>query len=130
MPIDVFVPGGVLEPNTVAALGSDLTETLLRWTDATENEFFRSNVSVVFHELPQERVFAGGTPATVARVDVKVPSVALSTQERRSGFTADATELLRKASAHRFAHVWVFIANAIDGGWGIDGKALTNEDLS
>ncbi len=132
MPIDVFVSRDALQESAVPSLARDLTESLLRWTDASDDEFIRSNVSVFIHEHGENHVFAGGVPARVARIDVKVPTVALTTQERRSGFTADATRLVRTAARPetRFEHVWVFVMNAVEGGWGIDGKALTSEDMS
>lgn len=132
MPIDVFVPRESLDADKTNQLANELTESLLRWTDASDDEFIRSNVSVFVHELPEMHVFAGGKPARVARVDVKVPTVALTTQERKAGFTQDATASLRRAANPRrsFDHVWVFVANAVEGGWGIDGRALTSEDLS
>lgn len=130
MPIDIFVPKNALDRAKLTTLATNVTETLLQWTDATQNAFLRSNVSVFVHELPASDVFAGGKSAAVARVDVKVPTVALTTQERRDGFTADVTKSVRDAAVAPLDHVWVFISNAVEGGWGIDGKAFTSEDMS
>ena len=130
MPIDLYVSRDGLKDSRRAALAHDLTEALLRWTDAAENDFLRSNISVFVHELPSECVYAGGQAANVARVNVKVPPIALTTQKRRAGFTADATALVRASAADQpFERVWVFISHAVEGGWGIDGVALTSDDM-
>jgi phenylpyruvate tautomerase PptA (4-oxalocrotonate tautomerase family) len=131
MPIDLVVPRDSLAEGSRATLAGELTESLLEWTDATEVSFIRANVGVYIHELPANAVNAGGNPANVARIDVKVPTIALSTQERRQGFTQAATAIIRNAASpgRAFERVWVIISHATEGGWGIDGRALTTEDL-
>jgi phenylpyruvate tautomerase PptA (4-oxalocrotonate tautomerase family) len=131
VPIDVFVAKDSLAAGNEATITTELTESLLRWTDASENSFIRANVGVYIHELPPRVINAGAQPANVARVDVKVPAIALTTQDRRQGFTADATSIIRRAARpeHPFERVWVIVSHAVEGGWGIDGHALTSEDM-
>ena len=129
MPLDLYVPKGSLAPEKRATLASALTESLLKWTDASDDDAIRANVSVWVHELPADAVNAGGGPAKVARLDIKVPTVALTTQERRQGVIADATTIVQQAAAVPFERVWVIVSHAIDGGWGIDGRAFSEDDF-
>jgi phenylpyruvate tautomerase PptA (4-oxalocrotonate tautomerase family) len=129
MPLDLYVPKGSLAPEKRATLASALTESLLKWTDASDDDAIRANVSVWVHELPADAVNAGGRPAKVARLDIKVPTVALTTQERRQGVIADASTIVQQAAAVPFERVWVIVSHAIDGGWGIDGRAFSEDDF-
>jgi len=129
MPLDLYVPKDSLARDKRATLASDLTESLLKWTDASDDDTIRANVSVWLHELPADGVNAGGHPAHVARLDIKVPTVALSTQERRQGVIADATAIVQRAATAPFERVWVIVSHAIDGGWGIDGRAFSEDDF-
>jgi phenylpyruvate tautomerase PptA (4-oxalocrotonate tautomerase family) len=129
MPLDLYVPKGSLARDKRATLASELTENLLKWTDASDDDAIRANVSVWVHELPSDAVNAGGHPANVARLDIKVPTVALTTRERRQGVIADATAIVQRAATAPFEHVWVIVSHAIDGGWGVDGRAFSEDDF-
>jgi hypothetical protein len=129
--IDVYVPEGTFPKKIGGEVLKRLTECLLRWTDASDIPIARDNAGAYLHILPSACVTAGGQPAIVVRVDVKVPEVVLSTIERRRGFIADATEIVSALSVdgHGPQRTWVTVSNTVDGGWGIGGHGLTNAEL-
>jgi phenylpyruvate tautomerase PptA (4-oxalocrotonate tautomerase family) len=129
--IDVYIPEGTFPIEHHAKVLKQLTDALLKWTDAAEIPIARDNTMAYLHTLSREYVTAGGKPATYVRVDVKVPEVVLSTIERRRGFIADATNIVSALSvdAHDAERTWVTISNTADGGWGLGGHGLTNAEL-
>jgi phenylpyruvate tautomerase PptA (4-oxalocrotonate tautomerase family) len=129
--IDVYVPEGTFASANVAGVLKQLTDALLKWTDASEVPIARDNTMAHFHALPSACVTAAGKPAMFVRVDVKVPEVVLSTIERRRGFVADATDIVTALSVegHDSQRTWVTISNTADGGWGLGGHGLTNAEL-
>ncbi len=130
--IDVYVPEGTIPIEHAGKLLNQLTEALLKWTDASEIPIARDNTMAYLHTLPDAAcVMAGGKPAVYVRVDVKVPEVVMSTIERRRGFIADATDIVTALSVdgHDSQHTRVTISNTADGGWGLGGHALTNAEL-
>jgi hypothetical protein len=129
--IDVYAPAGTFPNERLGEVLKELTDSFLRWTDASDIPIARDNAGAFLHILPPECVTAGGRPASAVRVDLKVPDVVLSTVERRRGFIADATEIVRRLSVDgRVAErAWVTVSNTADGGWGIGGRGLTNAEL-
>ena len=129
--IDVYVVDETFEQAQAGELLARLTEALLRWTDAAEIPLARDNAGAFLHRLPSTSVMAGGRPAKVARIDVRLPEVVLSTIERRAGFIRDANEIVQGLSGADGDRIrtWVTVSNTVDGGWGMNGHALTNADL-
>jgi phenylpyruvate tautomerase PptA (4-oxalocrotonate tautomerase family) len=129
--IDVYVPEGTFPVEHAGKVLKQLTEALLKWTDASEIPIARDNTMAYLHTLPAAHVTAGGKPAIFVRIDVKVPEVVLSTIERRRGFIADATDIVNALSVdgHDSQRTWVTISNTADGGWGLGGHGLTNAEL-
>jgi len=129
--IDVYVPEGTFLNEKEPELLQRLTECLLRWTDASDIPLARDNAGAYLHVLPAPYVTAGGKPARVVRVDVRLPQVVLSTIERRRGFIADATQIVSslRVDGSEVTRTWVTVSNTADGGWGIDGHGLTNAEL-
>jgi hypothetical protein len=73
----------------------------------------------------------GGQIASSVRIDVVVPGIALASFRRRRRFIAEATAALVALSRDPTIEprVVVRIIHCVDGGWGIGGHALTNEDM-
>jgi phenylpyruvate tautomerase PptA (4-oxalocrotonate tautomerase family) len=129
--IDIYVPEGTFPIEHAGKVLKQLTDALLKWTDASEVPIARDNTMAYLHTLPPAQVTAGGKPAVYVRVDVKVPEVVLSTIERRRGFIADATDIVTALSidGHDSQRTWVTISNTADGGWGLGGHGITNAEL-
>jgi phenylpyruvate tautomerase PptA (4-oxalocrotonate tautomerase family) len=64
-------------------------------------------------------------------VEVKVPSVTFQGRAAQEGFVAKVTDIVDelKAGEHPRARTFVNVTYAVDGTWGIAGKAYTNDDL-
>jgi hypothetical protein len=129
--IDVYAPEGAFSQEHVVQVLRSLSECLLQWTDATDIPIARNNSGAYLHLLPGQCVTAGGVPAMIVRVDVKIPEVVLSTIERRRGFIRDATGIVSSLSveSHDAQHTWITVSNTVDGGWGIGGHGMTNAEL-
>ena len=83
------------------------------------------------NEIPRDNSFAGGKHADIAIVELKVPSFAFASPEQKQAFIANATNTLVSASKGRLTPncVWVNVVYAVDGLWGIGGRAYSNDDL-
>jgi phenylpyruvate tautomerase PptA (4-oxalocrotonate tautomerase family) len=131
MPITVTAPHGELTESGERAILPRLTEALLRSTGGVENGFLRSIVGGTVHVLPRDDVYAGAVNRPVVMVELKLPSVALATQEARASFIAAATDIVDEltVAGHDESDTWVNILYAPDGAWGIGGRAYTGAAL-
>lgn len=131
MPITLFASEGALSETAQGEVFAELTDIFLRHHNLNGNTFITPNVIGEVTEIPRGRSFAGGKPAEIAIVELKVPSFALATPEQKRGFVADATEAVHRASGGRVPrdHVWVNMVYTVDGLWGIDGRAYSNDGL-
>ncbi len=131
MPITVTITEGLLSAEAERHVFAALTDAFLRRHNLVGNRFLTPNVIGEIATIPAGRGFAGGRPADIAIVELKVPSFALATPEQKAGFIADATEILVAAAGGRLAReaVWVNMVHAVDGLWGIAGRAYSNEAL-
>ena len=131
MPITLYASEGVLDEAAESAVFAELTDIFLKHHDLNGNTFLTPNVIGEVTTIPRGKSFAGGKQAAIAIVELKVPSFALATLEQKQGFVADATDAVLRGSEGRLQrdHVWVNMVYAIDGLWGIDGQALSNDQL-
>jgi phenylpyruvate tautomerase PptA (4-oxalocrotonate tautomerase family) len=129
--IDVTVPESTFSAEAESVLLSKLTECLLKWEKVTGNKLATANTGAYLHCLPKHRVTAGGQPDAVVRIDVLTPPGILS-QEQRTGFTAEATEIVGQVSGdpNLAKRTWVLMSETVDGGWGIAGYAFTLEAIA
>ena len=131
MPIALYATEGVLTETAEREVFADLTDIFLKHHNLNGNTFLTPNVIGEISVIPRGKSFAGGKPADIAIVELKVPSFALGTPEQKQGFVADATEAVHRASQGRVQrnHVWVNMVYAVDGLWGIQGQAYSNDQL-
>jgi len=128
--IDVIAPDGIFPVSTEAALLERVTACLLKWEKTSAIPLAVSNTGAFLNILPKERVAAGGIADRVVRVEILTPAHAL-TQEQRAGITTDITAVIAEfAVAAVVSRTWVIFHEAVDGGWGIGGRAYTNADLA
>jgi hypothetical protein len=131
MPITLYASEGVLDETAEREVFAELTDIFLKHHNLNGNTFLTPNVIGEISVIPRGKSFAGGQPADIAIVELKVPSFALGTLEQKQGFVADATEAVHRASEGRVRrdHVWVNMVYAVDGLWGIHGQAYSNDQL-
>jgi len=131
MPITLTVPEGLLSSDAEAQVFDALTQALLDITELSGNAFMEPNVVGTINVLPRQHVFAGGSPAAAAFIELKLPSIALSTDEAKRAFIERATDVVERAAEGRIRrdHIWTNIVYAADGSWGIGGSSFTNGEL-
>lgn len=131
MPITLYATEGVLSDAAEGEVFGELTDIFLRHHNLHGNRFLTPNVIGEVNIIPRGKSFSGGQRADIAIVELKVPSFALGTPEQKQGFVTDATAAVVRASEGRIApdHVWVNMVYAVDGLWGIEGKAFSNDHL-
>lgn len=132
MPLTLTVTRGYLPEGTEQAAFAKLSDAMLKWHGLLGHPVMTPNVVGSIHVVPLEHTFSGSKEAGVGFIEWKVPSFAFATREIQSGYIAEATEILHEASEGKLPkeRIWVNIVHAVDGGWGIGGKALTNADLA
>ena len=66
-----------------------------------------------------------------AVIEVKVPSVTFRDRKSQEDFVAAVTDIVDefKAGTHPRSRTFVNVVYAVDGPWGIAGRAYSNEDL-
>ena len=131
MPITVTAPRGALTAEGERAIIPELTAALLESTGATGNEFLTSIVGGTLQLLDPRDVYAAGVNQSLVLVEVKLPAVALSSEETRAAFVAAATDVVERLSGpdHERGQTWVNVVHAAEGGWGLGGRAYTGADL-
>ncbi len=131
MPLTLIVTEGVLAKDQEQATISRLSEAFLKLHVLTGNKFFTPNVIGHISVLPRDSTFAGMKSTPVAIVEWLTPSFAFATREVQNAYVAEATEIVYQAcdGQHPKEHIWVNLKYAVDGMWGIAGKAYTNAEL-
>jgi len=131
MPITLTVPEGLLSADAEAKVFDALTQALLDVTELSGNTFMEPNVVGTINVLPRQHVFAGGRAAPAAFIELKLPSIALPTNEVKQAFIERATDVVERAAEGRFRrdHIWTNIVYAVDGSWGMGGRGFTNSEL-
>lgn len=131
MPLTLIITEGVLAKDRHQATIAHLSESFLKLHGLASNKFFTPNVIGHIAELPAGSTYAGLKPTPVAIVEWLTPSFAFATREIQTAYVAEATQILYEAcdGKHPKENIWVNLKYAIDGMWGIAGKAYTNEEL-
>lgn len=131
MPISVQLTEGLLDENGQRTVLPRIAAALLRSHGLESNAFMRS--SVVGHvQIHSEGLsYAGAGPGSVAVIEVKVPSVAFTEQAVRDAFVSEVTDIVGELAVvdHPRSRTFVNVSYAVDGSWGIGGKAFTNAGL-
>ncbi len=131
MPISIQVTRGLLTPQGEREVLSLVADALLRVHGLTGNGFMTPNV--IGHVLvsPESHSYVGGKPQSLAVVEVKVPASTFPNAEVKQAFVGAVTDIIDalKAGAHPRERTFVVVTYAVDGGWGIGGKAYSNDEL-
>ena len=131
MPIQVIASEGVLTPAAEQDLFAKLTDLLLELNGLSGNEFMTPNVIGEVTIVPNSRTFSGGKPADIVIFELKVPSIVLPNREAQLAWIERGTEIILEAAQGKLTRdrVWGNVSYAIDGLWGINGHAYSNEEL-
>lgn len=132
MPITVFATEGVFNESQQQDVFASLTNAFLRLHNLSGNKFLTPNVVGEVNVIPKGRSYSGGRPADIVIVELKVPSFALATTEQKQAWITESTGIVLAAAGGRVSreHVYANMVYAVDGLWGIGGRAYTNKDLT
>ena len=129
--IDVYAPEDLFPADADSGLVRELTHAVLRAEGvAKPGAFHLDNTAAFVHRLPR---FAVGTaaaqPARVVRIQIITPPGSLKRDGQRQ-ITKEATEIVARAAGDPALKVWVILAEAAEGGWGIGGTAFGIEEFT
>ncbi|TAK75517.1 MAG: 4-oxalocrotonate tautomerase [Aquabacterium sp.] len=131
MPLTLIVTDGLLPPGRQAATMARLSEAFLQLHGLQGNAFLTPNVIGHVQVVPQGSTFAGLQPVPVAIVEWLTPSFAFGSPEVQEAYVRAATEIVHAACGGQLPRerIWVNLTHAVDGMWGIGGKAWSNAEL-
>lgn len=131
MPLQIIATEGIFTEPAEKEVFAAITESFLKQHNLVGNKFMTPNVIGEITIVPKGRTFAGGKPDNLVIIEIKAPSFALASQEQKQSFVMEVTEAVLKTSNGRVARerVYVNMVYAVDGLWGIGGKAFTNQEL-
>lgn len=131
MPISVQVTEGLLTQQGQREVLGRISETLLRMHGLTGNRFMTPNVVGHLSVSPVATSIVGGKALSLAVVEIKVPAITFPNTEVKQAFISEVTDIIDKLKAddHPRERTYVLVNYAVDGAWGIGGKAYTNAEL-
>jgi hypothetical protein len=131
MPLTLIVTDGLLPAERQATTVARLSEAFLRLHGLAGNPVLTPNVIGHVQSIASGSTYAGLKPTAVAVVEWLTPSFAFASQEVRSAYVKEATDIVHEACDGRLGResIWVNMRHAVDGGWGIAGQAYTNAEL-
>ena len=131
MPLTLIVTEGVIPKEREQATMVRLFEAFLARHGLTGNRFLTPNLIGWVQVIPHGSTYAGVRPTPVAIIEWKAPAFAFSTRDVQTGYVEEATTIIHEMSGgkHPKEQTWVSVTYAVDGTWGIGGRAYTNAEL-
>lgn len=131
MPLTLIVTEGVLAKDREQATIAKLSEAFLKLHGLAGNPVMTPNVIGHIQVVPAGRSFSGLKAVPIAIVEWLTPSFAFATRDIQTAYVAEATQIVFEACGgkHPRENIWVNVKHAVDGTWGIAGKAYTNAEL-
>lgn len=131
MPLTVIATEGVFSPANKKKVIPLLSALMLKVHGLTGNKFMTPVVIGHLESVSPENIFSGGVPVTSVFIEWKVPSFGFGSQEILNEYVKEATDQVVELSEGKLSrkNVFVNVVYAVDGSWGIHGKAYTNAEL-
>jgi hypothetical protein len=131
MPLTLTLTEGALPAGSEKVAFARLSDAMLKWHGLTGNAFLTPNVVGSINLISEGLTFSGSKSAPIVFIEWKVPSFAFATSEVQAGYFAEATDIVVQLSGGKQPkeNIWINVVHAVDGAWGIAGKAMTNADL-
>src|SRR5438128_8815407 len=126
--IDVYAATGTFASNQ--QLAQDLAKAVMRWEGVPAIPLFLDNTAAFIHELPPDAISNAAGDNSV-RVQVLTPVNVLD-RDKQLGVVKELTEIVAAAAGDPTLakRTWVLITESPEGGWGIQGHANTNADIT
>ena len=127
--IDVYAVAGTFADKP--ALMKAMNAALMRWEQVPPIAWFLDNTAAFIHELAPDALANAQGENTYVRVQILTP-VGVLNREKKLGVVREMTAIIAAAAGDPdlAQRTWVLIAEAPDGGWGIDGHAYTNAEIA
>ena len=131
MPLTVTATEGVYTPANEKKIIPQLSALMLKVHGLTGNKFMTPVVIGHIDVISPEFIFSGGVPATSVFIEWKVPSFGFASQQVLDEYIRQATDIAVELSNGKVSakDVFVNVVHAVDGSWGVHGKAYTNAEL-
>jgi phenylpyruvate tautomerase PptA (4-oxalocrotonate tautomerase family) len=126
--IDVYATAGTFTDKH--QLAADLATAVMTIEQVPDIPMFRQNTAAFIHDLPPDALSNVDGETSYVRIQVLTNAGALDRHkqltvvERLTNIAADAADDPALAS-----RTWVLLTEAPDGGWGLGGRAHTNDEL-
>jgi phenylpyruvate tautomerase PptA (4-oxalocrotonate tautomerase family) len=126
--IDIYAAAGTFADP--AALARDAAATVMEVEQVPDIPMFRQNTAGFVHDLPSSHLANVDGATSYVRVQVLTNADALD-REKQLTLTARLTALVAEASGDPTLRerTWVLLTEATPGGWGLGGRAHTNDEL-
>jgi phenylpyruvate tautomerase PptA (4-oxalocrotonate tautomerase family) len=131
MPISVQVTKGLLTQKGEREIFPLVAEALLKTHGLSGNRFMTPNVIGHLVVSPEAESYVGGKNQSLAIVEVKVPAITFANDQVKQQFVGAVTDIIDrlKTGSHPRERTFVNVTYAVDGTWGIGGKAYSNAEL-
>src|SRR5277367_4691837 len=126
--IDVYATTGTFrDPHQLA---SDLARTLMTIEGVPDIPMFRQNTAGFIHEMDAPAISNVDGDSRYVRIQVLTNAGALD-RDKQLAVVSQFTDLVVTAAGDPSLsdRTWVLLTEAIQGGWGLEGHANTNEEL-
>src|SRR5271168_278941 len=126
--IDVYATTGTFEQDS--HLATDLARTLMVIEGVPDIPMFRENTAAFIHELSVGAISNVEGKGNYVRVQVLTNAGALD-RDKQLAVVSQFSDLIATAAGDPSlsTRTWVLLTEAIQGGWGLEGHANTNEEL-
>jgi phenylpyruvate tautomerase PptA (4-oxalocrotonate tautomerase family) len=126
--IDIYAATGTFA--NVHKLLSDAAAVVKSVEQVPDIPMFRKNTAAVMHEMPAGAIANVDGDEDYVRVQVLTNAGALD-RDKQVALVAQLTDLVATAAndPELKNRTWVLLTEAAPGGWGLWGKAHTNEEL-
>jgi phenylpyruvate tautomerase PptA (4-oxalocrotonate tautomerase family) len=126
--IDVYATRGTFaDPPKLA---TDLARTLMQIEQVPDIPMFRQNTAGFVHDMPEGSMSNVDAEGNYVRVQVLTNAGALD-RDKQLAVVSQFTDLISAAANDPTlpARTWVLLTEAVQGGWGLEGHANTNDEL-
>lgn len=127
--IDVYAVAGTFRNKR--ELTKNLSTAVMRWEKVPNIPLFSENTAAFIHDMPSDALANARGDSNYVRVQILTP-IGVLDRDKKLGLVKEVTDIVAAAAGDpaQKDRTWVLIAEAPDGGWGIDGHAYTNAEIA
>jgi phenylpyruvate tautomerase PptA (4-oxalocrotonate tautomerase family) len=127
--IDIYATAGTFQD--VHQLAMDAAAVVKSVEGVPDIALFRKNTAAFVHESPKGALSNVDGDTNYVRIHVTTNTGALAQREKQIAMVQQLTALAARAAGDPTLHdrTWVILSEAIQGGWGLKGRAHTNDEL-